>query len=39
MDVIALIKEREDALRCARRHIRVVKCIDVDDRIVENILY
>jgi hypothetical protein len=32
MDVIARIKERQDALRRATRHVltRVAKCIDVD---------
>jgi hypothetical protein len=35
-DVIALIKESQDALR---RATRVAKCIDVDGGILENILY
>jgi hypothetical protein len=41
MDVIAHIKERQDALRRATRHvlIRAVKCIDVDGAIFENVLY
>jgi hypothetical protein len=33
MDVIARIKERQDALR------RVAECIDVDGEIFENVLY
>jgi hypothetical protein len=33
MDVIARIKERQDALG------RVAKCIDVDYEIIENVLY
>jgi hypothetical protein len=41
MDVIARIKERQDALRRATRHVltRVAKCIDVDGGIFENVLY
>ena len=41
MDVIAHIKERQDALRRATRHVptRVAKCIDVDGGIFENLLY
>jgi hypothetical protein len=40
MDVIARIKERQDALRRATRHVltRVAKWIDVDGEIFENIL-
>jgi hypothetical protein len=40
MDAIARIKERQDELRRATRHvfIRVAKCIDVDDGIFENLL-
>jgi hypothetical protein len=35
------IKERQDALRRAKRHvlIRVAKCIHVDGGIFENVLY
>jgi hypothetical protein len=38
MDAIALIKERQDELRQATRHVltRVAKCIDVDGGIFEN---
>jgi hypothetical protein len=41
MDVIARIKERQDALRRATPHVltRVAKCIDVDGGIFENISY
>jgi hypothetical protein len=41
MDVIACIKECQDALRQATHHVlpRVAKCIDVDDEISENVLY
>jgi hypothetical protein len=41
MDVIAHMKERQDALRRATRHVltRVAKCIDVDGGIFENLLY
>jgi hypothetical protein len=38
-DVITRIKERQDALRRATRHVRVVKCIDVDGGIFEYLLY
>jgi hypothetical protein len=40
MDAIALIKERQDELRRATRHVltRVAKCIDVDGGIYENVL-
>jgi hypothetical protein len=40
MDVIEHIKERQDVLRRATRHVltRVAKCIDVDGGIFENIL-
>jgi hypothetical protein len=40
MDAIARIKEREDELRRATRHVltRVAKCIDVDGGIFENVL-
>jgi hypothetical protein len=40
MDAIASIKERQDELRQATRHVltRVVKCIDVDGGIFENVL-
>jgi hypothetical protein len=40
MDVIARMKERQDALRRATRHVltQVVKCIDVDGGIFENVL-
>jgi hypothetical protein len=39
--VIARIKEHQDALRRATRHvlIRVAKCIDCDSGIFENVLY
>ena len=41
MDVIARIKERQDALRRSTRHVlkRVAKCTDVDGGIFENVLY
>jgi hypothetical protein len=41
MDVIAHIKERQDALQQAMCHVitRVAKCIDVDSGIFENVLY
>jgi hypothetical protein len=41
MDVIASIKERQDALGRATRHVltRVAKCIDVDGGMFENVLY
>jgi hypothetical protein len=41
MDVIARIKERQDALRRATRHVltRVTKCIDVEGGTFENVLY
>jgi hypothetical protein len=40
MDAIARIKERQDELRRAMRHVltRVAKCIDVDGGIFENLL-
>jgi hypothetical protein len=40
MDAIACIKERQDELRRATRHVltRVAKCIDVDGGIFENLL-
>jgi hypothetical protein len=40
MDAIARIKERQDELRRATRHVltRVAKCIDVDGGIFENLL-
>ena len=40
LDVIACIKERQDALRRTTRHVftRVAKCIDVDGRIFESLL-
>jgi hypothetical protein len=40
MDAIAGIKERQDELRRATRHVltRVAKCIDVDGRIFECII-
>jgi hypothetical protein len=39
--LIARIKERQDALRRAKRHVltRVAKYIDVDGGIIENVLY
>jgi hypothetical protein len=41
MDVIAHIKERQDALRQATRHVltRVAKSIDVDSGIFKNVLH
>jgi hypothetical protein len=41
MDVIARIKERQNALRQATRHVlsRAAKCIDVGFGIFENVLY
>ena len=41
MDVIASIKEGQDALRRATRHVltQVAKCINVDGGIFENVLY
>ena len=40
VDVIACIKERQDALRRKTRHVftRVTKCIDVDGGIFEHLL-
>jgi hypothetical protein len=40
MDAIACLKERQDELRRATRHvlIRAAKCIDVDGGISENLL-
>ena len=40
LDVIACIKERQDALRRTTRHVftRVAKCIDVDGGILEHLL-
>jgi hypothetical protein len=40
MDAIARIKELQDELRRATRHVftRVAKCIDVDGGIFENLL-
>ena len=40
LDVIACIKERQDALRRTARHVftRVAKCIDVDGGISEHLL-
>jgi hypothetical protein len=40
MDVLACIKERQDELRRATRHVltRVAKSIDVDGGIFENVL-
>jgi hypothetical protein len=40
MDVVVCIKERQDAVRRETRHVltRVVKCIDVDGGIFENVL-
>jgi hypothetical protein len=40
MDAIAHIKERQDELRRATRHVltRVAKCIDIDGGIFENVL-
>jgi hypothetical protein len=41
MDVIPHIKEHQDALRQATRHVltQVAKCIYVDGGIFENVLY
>ena len=41
MDVIASIKERQDALRRATSHVltQVAKCIDIDSGILKNVLY
>ena len=41
MDVITSIKERQDALRQATRHVltRVAKCTDVHSGIFKNVLY
>jgi hypothetical protein len=41
MDVITLIKEREDAFGRATRHVltRVAKCTDVTGGIFENVLH
>jgi hypothetical protein len=41
IDVIASIKERQDALRRATGHVlkRVAKCTDIDGGIFENVLY
>jgi len=41
LDVIACIKERQDALRRTTRHVftRVAKCFDVDGGIFEHLLY
>ena len=40
LDVIACIKERQDALRRTKRHVltRVAKCIGVDVGILEHLL-
>ena len=40
LDVIACIKERQDALRRTTRHVftRAAKCIDVDGGIFEHLL-
>ena len=40
LDVIACIKEHQDAFRRTTRHVftRVAKCIDVDGRIFEHLL-
>jgi hypothetical protein len=40
-DVIACIKERQDALRQTKRHVlaRVAKCIEFDVGIFENVLH
>jgi len=40
LDVIACIKERQDALRRTTRHVftRVAKCIVVDGEILENFI-
>jgi hypothetical protein len=41
MNIIARIKERQDALRRATRHVltRIAMCSDVDGGIFENVLY
>ena len=41
MDIIASIKERQDALRRATYHVltRLAKCIEADGGIFENLLY
>jgi hypothetical protein len=41
VDVIARIKEYQDALKQATHHVltRVAKCIDVDGGIFKNVLY
>jgi hypothetical protein len=41
MDVIARIKERQDALNRATRHVltRIAKCTDVDGGIFRNVLH
>jgi hypothetical protein len=41
MDIIARINEGQDALRRATHHVltRGAKCIDVDGRIFEKVLY
>jgi hypothetical protein len=41
VDVIASIKEGQNVLRRATRHVLtpVAKCIDVDGRIFENVFY
>jgi hypothetical protein len=41
MDVMARIKERQDAVRRATRHVltEVAKCVDADGGIFENVLY
>jgi hypothetical protein len=40
LDVIACLKERQDALRQTTRHVltRVTKCVDVDGGIFEHLL-
>ena len=40
LDVVACIKERQDALLRATRHVftRVAKCIDLDNGIFEHLL-
>jgi hypothetical protein len=41
VDVVARIRQRQDALRRATRHVltRVEKCNDIDGGIFENVLY
>jgi phosphate uptake regulator len=41
MDIIARIKERQEALRRTTRHVltRVAKCIDGDGGVFETVLY